>query len=49
MACSEEQTEVLPKLPINWGLVIGIIVAGVAGVAGITVSIVVLKKKHHTK
>ena len=49
MACSEEQTEVLPKLPINWGLVIGIIVAGVAGVVGIIVAIVVLKKKHHTK
>lgn len=47
--CTEEQTEVLPKLPINWGLVIGIIVAGVAVIAGVIVAIVVLKKKHHTK
>ena len=49
MDCIEEQTEVLPKLPINWGLVIGIIVAGVTVVAGVIVAIAILKKKHHTK
>ena len=49
MDCTEEQTEVLPKLPINWGLVVGIIVAGVAVIAGVVVAIVVLKKKHHGK
>lgn len=47
--CAEEQTEVLSKLPINWGLVIGVIVAVVAVGAGCIVGIVVVKKKYCAK
>lgn len=47
--CAEEQTAVIPKCPINWGLIIGIIVAGVVVATGVIVAIVFLKKKHCTK
>jgi hypothetical protein len=36
--CVEEQTQVLPKLPVNWVLVVGMI-------AGVVVAVVVLTKK----
>lgn len=42
--CPEEQTQVLPKLPVNWGLIVGI---GVVGIAVIVTGAVwlALKKK----
>lgn len=47
--CAEEYTEVIPKLPVNWGLIIGVIVVGVAVVGGCIVAIFIFKKKHDAK
>lgn len=47
--CADEQTKVLPKLPVNWGLVTVTIVGGAAMIAGAVVAIVFLKKKHSPK
>ena len=40
--CAEEQTEVLPKLPINWGMITGVIAVGIAVVGA---SIILIKKR----
>lgn len=42
MDCIEEQTEVLPKLPINWGMITGVIAVGIAVVGA---AIILIKKK----
>ena len=40
--CTEEQTEVLPKLPINWGMITGVIAVGIAVVGA---AIILIKKR----
>lgn len=46
--CAAEQTEIIPKLPINWWLVVGIVLVSIVIGAGV-VAIVVAKRKHCTK
>lgn len=43
--CDYEQTEVIPSLPINWGLIIGVVVIGMVAIVTTITIILVHKRK----